>query len=243
MSTRVPSKTGRNWLGRILLSAGGLLVGAGIWLLLSDSAVQDFERASKLPHHLASELRAVPAGTSLLVEGQLVPLAAPGPHGFIAYRREQFLRKKTSGASSGQEEWLSLGSVTPQVALQQGADVVEVTNNDYILKNWPHSWRSDIIPHYRSVVDASERIFGFKAGDRVTVDGRLVGRTATGRPELRITALASGGPERYLQELRGGVMALKIVGAVLVGFGLILLIVVMLWRRAVRRRAASHLQA
>ena len=236
-----PQRDPTSWtlLARILLLVGALLVGGGVWLLLSDSAAEDVKRATALPHPPLSELAALPAGTALLVEGQLVAREKPGPQGFLVYRQDRFVRKHTSGAQKGQEEWKTMSTVTPPFALQQNEVVIEVTSRDYVMKNWPHSWKSDVVPRYRSMSDYSERIFGFKAGDRVLVDGQLVAGRASGKPTLVISALAFGDRQAYLEDLRGGILALKIVGAVFAGLGLVLLTVVALWRRAVRRRAVA----
>lgn len=243
MSERAPPTTKWNWPARCLLIVGGLLVASGIWLFLDDSAAEDFKRASSLPHYAPNQLSALPVGTSLLVEGELAALEPPGPQGFVIYRRESFLRKKTTGASAGREEWMSLGTVTPRVALKGADVVVEMSNSDYVPKNWPHRWQSHVIPHYRDITDVTQRIFGFKAGDLVTVDGRLVGGAAGGKRQLEITALASGDRQAYLGELRGGIMVLKVVGGFFAGIGLLMLAGLLLWRRAVNRRARLYFES
>lgn len=232
--TRPPeSRPAKLLLPGLLLAAGILLAGGGAWMLLTDSAARDAGRAAALPRVTPEELLQLPDGAAILLEGRLVAREPLGPQGFVAYRRERYLRTETSGTNEGRDEWMSLGTVTPAIAVEQGASVVEVDNRDYGLRSAPHRWQSDPFPSNTSPDKATERLSGFKAGDSVTVDGRIVAGQ-DGPHRVLATVLFGGDTSAYLASLREGIVTLKIVGAIFLGFGALLTLAGGWWWKSVR---------
>ncbi|MDP3068661.1 MAG: hypothetical protein Q8N18_00150 [Opitutaceae bacterium] len=226
------------WLLRTLVVAGALLAGLGGWLLTTDFAERDAARVAELPQVLPEKFQGLVPGQSVLLEGMLASSEPVGPQGFIVYRREQFNGFEESGVNQGQRKWLGLGTVTPAIAIGAGAASVAVSNRDYRLNTEPHVWMSDVTPRYVSVFDATERLLGFKAGDRVTVDGRVVAGLGDRRAPQRIeaTVLFGGGAAAYVESVRGGVLVVKIVGAVFLGLGALLMGVCGWWLRSFRQK-------
>lgn len=222
---------------RILVGAGALLAGLGVWLLTTDFAERDAARVAELPQVVPEEFQGLVLGKSVLLEGRLAAPEPAGPQGFVVYRREQFTGVEQSGASKGRQKWLRVGTVTPAIAIESGSASVAVSNRDYALNTEPHVWLSDVIPRYSSVVDASERLLGFKAGDRVTLDGRVVAGMGEPRAPQRIEAIVlfGGGAAAYVESVRGGVRVVKIVGTVFVGLGALMMGVCGWWLRAIKQ--------
>lgn len=222
---------------RILVGAGALLASGGIWLLTTDFAERDAARVADLPQVFPEEVQGLVPGKSVLLEGRLASPEPAGPQGFVVYRRERFNGLEESGAMKGREKWLGLGTVTPAIAVESGSASVAVSNRDYRLNHEPHVWLSDVIPRYLSVVDATERLRGFKAGDRVTLEGRVVPGVGDPRASQRLeaTVLFGGGAAAYVESVRGGVLVVKIVGTVFVGLGLLMMGVCGWWLLAIKK--------
>lgn len=230
------------WVLRILVGAGALLAGFGAWLLTTDFAERDAARVAELRQIVPDEFQGLVLGENVLLEGRLASPESAGPQGFVVYRREQFTGIEQSGAGKGRQKWLRVGTTTPAIAVESGSASVAVSNRDYLLNTEPHVWMSDVIPHYISVVDATERLLGFKAGDRVTLDGRVVAGIGDSRAPQRIeaTVLFGGGAAAYVASVRGGVMVVKIVGTVFLGLGALMMGVCALWLRAIMKATTAR---
>ncbi len=215
----------------LLLVAGILMAGGGAWMMLSGSAKREAERAEALSRVSPEQFADLAAGTAVLIEGWLVALEPPGPQGFVVYRREVFRGYEKSGADKGREQWSMQGVFTPAIAVERGGARVAVTNQDYRLTSWPHVWRSEPVPSLPTLNHVSERLSGLKAGDFVTLDGRVT-RDAGG-PALNATAIFGGDTAAYLASLREDIVTLKIVGGLLAFFGSMLGLVGAWWLKGV----------
>jgi len=206
-----------------------LFLGLGIWTMMDDSARIDAERVAKLPAVEARQLRNR-VGSAVLLEGKLGEQATKAPEGFIAYQQESYLRTETEGASRGTERWQSVGTVKPELRVGKDDDWIVVAAETYRLDTPPHFWKTDVLPRYVSVQEATQRYRGFKAGDVVTVDG-----VVTGSGVLQATVLFGGNAAAYRASAVQGIATAKIVGGILTGFGVLLAIVVLvMWRFSLR---------
>jgi hypothetical protein len=220
------------------LSLGGfgtLFATAGLLLFFSDSAERDAVRAEALPVATADLLRLRADGDAVLVEGRLAPDNPPRFRDFVAYRRERYAGTEESGGKE-REVWTHVETVAPPLAVETAAGCVAIVNERYELMGAPRRW-GDGTRSTTFFGPASERAYGFFAGDRVTVDARVV---ASGRRERTLEAVRLFGGDRadYLTALRGAVAAAHIVGGVLAGAG-ILLVVVAAWLGIKGRTSAA----
>ncbi|MBL9213720.1 MAG: hypothetical protein JNL92_24865 [Opitutaceae bacterium] len=226
-----------NWLPTLLTGAGALLVAGAAWLLLSDAPAKNAARVAALPRTDPAGLRSTAPDTVVLLEGRLVAREPAGPEGFVAFHRERFLRVQSEGAGKGKEEWLRTGTVRPRLAIAGGGTTIELADQEYRLEQWPHVHRTDVVPRSHSLFESTERFLGFKAGDLVTVEGRVVasgGRPGT-PPTVAATVLFGGDAAAYLAAARSGILTFKIVGAIFGAIGALLLFVGVTWLRRAGR--------
>jgi len=222
-----------------LRCAGAALLGLGCWLFVSDSAEDEVRRVSGLSTVDSAAFSGLPSKTATLVVGRLIAREPIGPEGFVVYQKEQYLRTETQGASKDRQQWMTLSVPQPLIAVGDGVTVVPVCNRDYSMANRPHRWQSDVLPTWRSVGDATIRLSGFKAGDSLCVDG-VVGASpnADAARCIEAKAIFAGTPSEYVESVREGVMALKIVGSVLAGLGALVLGLGFLWSKLSSQRSA-----
>lgn len=222
-----------NWIPTVMTAAGGLMLAGGIWMLLSEGPAKNAARVAALTRTDPAGLRLIAPGSPALLEGRLVAREPAGPQDFVAFHRERFLRVESEGASKGKEVWNRTGTVRPKLAVEAGGTTIEIANQDYRLDTWPHHGRTDVVPRAPNLFESTERYLGFKAGDLVTFDGHVVaaeGRPGT-PPRFAATVLFGGNASAYLASARTGIMTLKIVGAIIGGFGVLLLLAGGLWLR------------
>lgn len=228
---------------RLLLTAGLLIMGGGLWLILSDAPAENAARVEALPRVAAADLARRSAGEAVLLEGRLVATSPAGPRDFVAFHRESFLRVESSGATKGQQVWQRTGTVRPAIAIESGGVTVAIANQDYRLDTWPHREQTDVVPRYSSMIDTTERFLGFKAGDLVTVDGRIGAAGASGAGVLHAEVLFGGSADAYLTSARSGSTTFAVVGAVFMALGLLLAAVATVWLRAMGRRGKGRASA
>lgn len=224
----------RKWrlASRVALLMGTLLLGGGTWLCFSRAQSQEVTRVSALEPIDLSRFHELPAGADVLLEGRLVAREPVGPQGFVVYTEEYYLRRESEGASRGRDRWGERALPRPRIALEQRDHVVEVCNKDYLMLRLAHEWQSDQALRSGDLAhEATLRRRGFKAGDALTIDGRV----AAGDAGSCIAASAVSGGDRlaYIDAQRAGVVVLRVVGAVFAGFGVLLLVIGALLRRSV----------
>jgi hypothetical protein len=227
------------WVLRALLVVGVVLVLVGGWLFQSDFAARDAARVALLPRTDAVGLQKLLPGTDVLLEGTLVAREPAGPRGFTAFHHERFTGLETLGATKGQEKWIRVGTVQPALAIESGGATAEMSNRDYRLNTWRHHERTDAVPRYVSMIESTERFLGFKAGDDVTVEGRVVEGAADQSRMRRIEAsvlFGGGGAAAYVESARAGVLVPKIVGGVFLGLGTLMAGVCTWWLRTLRQK-------
>lgn len=227
---------------RLLLALGVLVFGSGVWLMTSDAPAKDAARVAALPRANVAGLATLAPGTAILLEGRLVAKTPAGPRQFIAFHQEAFLRVESSGASQGRQVWQRTDTVRPAIAVESGDATAEVVNRDYLLAQWPHQEMTDAVPRYVSMVETTQRFLGFKAGDVVTVDGRVVDAMA-GVPRVEAATLFGGNAAAYVASVRSGTTTFKVVGGVFTGLGAVLVVVGSVWLRATRRPAVDAVSA
>ena len=213
------------WILRTLVIVGVVLILGGGWLFQSDFAQRNAERIAHLPSCDAATVQTLLPGTAVLLEGVLLAREPAGPRGFMAFHHERFRGHETSGATKGREEWIRIGTVRPAFAIESGGATVEVVNRDYRLNAWPHREQTDPGAKYVSMMESTERFLGFKAGDAVTVDGRIVAGPSDPPRVRRIEAtvlFGGGGATAYAESARAEILVPKIVGGVFAGLGAIM---------------------
>ena len=217
-------------IARVLLILAALLGGAGIWLLFSRGQTQEVTRVTGLERVEPGRFQQLPAGAEVLLEGRLVARGPVGPQGFVVYTEQYFLRRETSGANRGREQWGERAVPRPTIALEQGGHVVELCNRDYSLLHLAHDWQSDTTLRSGDLVhEATLRRRGFKVGDALTVDGRV--QVSDAERCILAKAVSGGDALLYIEAQREGVIVLRVVGAVFAGLGAILLILGAVLRR------------
>lgn len=204
---------------RILLILGALLIAGGCWLFFSDSPHAESKRTANLPAVQPRSVRELPPNTAILLEGQLVAREAIGPEGFVVYETERYLRTETEGASKGTQRWQALSAPRVLIGLERDGADVSVCNRDYTIVNPPHQWQSDVLPRSRDLFHSTIRLRGFKSGDELTVDGRVVGSSSNGTRCVEAKAIFFGGQHAYVEHVRQGVIVFKVVGAVFATLG------------------------
>jgi hypothetical protein len=231
------------WILRTLVVVGVVLILVGGWLYQSDFAQREAARISQLPRSDAAGLQKLTPGTEVLLEGTLVAREPAGPRGFIAFHHERFTGLEASGAAKGNEKWIRVDTVRPALAIASGGATAEVASRDYRLDTWRHAERTDPIPRYVSMLESTERFLGFKAGDEVTVEGRVVEGLAD-QPGVRrvepAVLFGGGGAAAYVESARAGIMVSKIVGGVFGGLGALMAGVCAWWLRTIRNTVAPR---
>jgi len=226
------------WILRTLIAVGLVLILVGAWLFQSDFAERVAARVAALPRSDAAGLTKLAPGSAVLLEGTLVARDPAGPRGFVAFHHERFTGLEISGAAKGNERWIRVDTMRPALAIESGGAMAEVTNRDYRLDTWRHTERTDPIPRYVSMIETTERFLGFKAGDEVTVEGRVAEGPA-GQPVARCieatVLFGGGGAAAYVESARAGTRVPKIVGGVFTGLGALMAGVCALWLRAIRK--------
>jgi hypothetical protein len=230
-----------HWILRVLVVAGIMLIVGGGWLFQSDFAERDSARIAALPQTDAARFRRITPGTAVLLEGRLVAREPEGPRGFLVYHRERFAGRESSGASKGAEKWSRIDTVRPALAIESGGATVEVANRDYRLGTWRHNERTDSSPGSVSLMESTERFLGFKAGDEVTVDGRVVEGPAGQSEARRVEAvvLFAGDAAAYVESARDAILVPKIVGGVFAGLGAVMASVCAWWLRAAKNTVTA----
>lgn len=206
-------------VSRILLVVGALLIASGCWLLLSDLPHAESKRTANLPAVQPRSVRQLPSNTAILLEGQLVAREALGPEGFVVYEKERFLRTETEGASKGTQRWQALSIPRALIGVALNGVEVPVCNRDYAIANPTQRWQSDVLPTSRDLFHSTIRLRGFKSGDELTVDGRVVGSPSNGAQCIEAKLIFGGGPQAYLASVRQGVLVFKVVGGTFATLG------------------------
>jgi len=236
MALRAPS-----YIRWTLAAFGVGFLGVGLWLLVDDSSQRDVARAAALPAIDAAAVAQQAAGTAVLLEGRLVAVGPVGREGFVAFEHERYLGTEQSGANKGRARWMQLPTEAPPVAVESGGVRAAIVNSGYGLRSEPHQWQSSELPFYNSIGDCTERLRGFKVGDGVTVDGRVVMIAveggAAGVRVIEATVLAGGDRAAYLADLRSGIMTTRILGGIFTGLGVL---VTFIGFRLFRRRAVLN---
>jgi hypothetical protein len=222
---------------RVLLLLGAVSTVSGAWLLLSGAARAEIVRTENLRAVDPRELQGLPAGTQILLEGNLLPQEALGPEGFVIYEKERFLRTETEGASKDTQRWMQLAVPRASIAVEQSGAVVPVCNRDYTMSNLPHRWQSEVLPSSRDFFHSTIRLSGFKTGDLLSVDGSVVGAPASGARCIQAKAVFGGGRRAYLESVRHGVVVFQVVGGVFSALGIVLLGIGWVLRKKLSRRA------
>jgi hypothetical protein len=208
---------------RILLIVGALLVAAGCGLFFSGSPQAQVRRVESLRIVEPSAFLELPSGTAVLLEGSLVPREPLGPEGFVVYEKERYLRTETEGASKDKQQWLALSVPRALIGVERNGKAVPVCNRDYTMSNKPHRWQSDVLPTTRDLFDSTIRLSGFKTGDGLTVDGRVVGSLSTGTQCIEAKTVFGGGHQAYVEAIRHGLVVFKVVGGVFAALGAVML--------------------
>ena len=215
---------------RVILILGALMCAAGTWLIFSRGQSQELTRVAGLERVEPGRFQQLPAAAEVLLEGRLVTREPVGPQGFVAYTEQYFLRRETQGANRGREQWGERDVPRPLIAVEQSGHVVELCNRDYLLLRLPHSWQSGTTLRAGDLVrEGTVRRRGFKVGDALTVDGRVLPKGE--KSCILAKAISGGDAVAYIETQREGVLALRIVGAVFAGLGAVVLGIGALLRR------------
>ena len=214
----------RRLAARLLLLVGAILLATGTWLLFTRAQSEELKRVTTLERVELARFQQLPVGASALLEGRLLAREPLGPQGFVAYTEEYFLRRESEGASKGREQWGSRAVPRPLIALERDGHVVDVCNRDYSLLRLAHDFQSDTTLRSGDLVhEPTTRRRGFKVGDALTVDGRVMAGAA--RSCIAAKAVSGGDPRAYIDAQREGGIVLRVVGAVFAGLGVLLLAV------------------
>lgn len=211
----------------------------GVWLTLSTSPERKLARGSALQLTNADTLRWRTVGETVLIEGTLAADNHAGFRDFVAYQRDRYVGKDDTGPSQGVERWTQIERVTPPFSLDATGGKLAIVSSRYTLRNPPRQWRSSAT-QITLFGPAVERAYGFVAGDRVVVEGRVT-EIATENNEkpgraLEALVLFEGNHATYLANLESGIVAAKIIGAVFVGVGLLLGFIAWFLRARLSRR-------
>lgn len=223
---------------------GAVFGGVGVFLLLTDGPRRESTRAETLPAVSATQLASLPPGTAVLLEGRIAPTTPVGFRDFVAWRRERFEGVETSGPSKGREIWKHVETVSPPLRVTTATGEVPVVNDGYDLRAPTSQWRETTSGSTGIFDRRPEGATGFRAGDRVIVDGRVVLEPGLegALPTRAVQAAVLSGGDRvsYLASLREGILAAKIVGGVFAGVAVLLLALsTWLFRRAARGATES----
>ncbi len=224
-------------VARTVLGIGSLLFLGGAWLGLNQGQKKEVARVTALDNITPLELQGLASGTEVLLEGHLVARDAPGPQGFVAYREEYYLRTDSEGASKGHQRWGENHVPRPLIGVEQAGHVANVCNRDYVMANPLHQWQSDEFPRASDFSQrraATIRRHGFKAGDPMTIDGRVSGAGASKCLEAR--AVFGGDHLAYIEDREEGVLVFRIVGAVFAFIGAVALFIGGLLERSLRKK-------
>jgi hypothetical protein len=215
--------------------ASAVFLVPGLLLSFSHASADAAARGSSLVSVTAATLRTWSVGEVVLVEGKLAMGNRAGFREFVAYHRDRFAGVETSGVAKDQEKWTSIETVTPPLVIDSADGAVAVINSAYEMRNAPQQWR-DVDPSSNVLGRDGERAYGFIAGDAVTVEGRVVAapgaRGAAGHDRaLEALVLTAGDRAAYLDFLRGGAVATRLIGAIFTGLGVVLALLA-IWLRA-----------
>ncbi len=215
----------------------------GIWLLVSNAPERELARGSALPLTTADTLRWRAVGETVLVEGSLAAENRTGFRDFIAYQRDRYAGKDNDGPAKGVERWTQIERVTPPLTLDSVGGKLSIINSNYTLRNPPQQWRSAVTQRTLFGPD-SERVHGFAAGDQVIVEARVTEialREYKPTRALEALVVVGGNHTTYLANLKSGIVAAQIIGAVFTGVGLLLGVIA--WVLRVRLSGRVHLAA
>ncbi|HKO53474.1 MAG TPA: hypothetical protein VJV79_37450 [Polyangiaceae bacterium] len=222
---------------RILLVVGASLIASGCWLFLSDSPHTESKRTASLPAVQPASVRELPSNTAILLAGRLLAREALGPQGFVVYEKERYLRTETEGASKGKQQWLAISVPRSLIGVELNGAQVPVCNRDYSIQSPPQRWQSEVLPTSRDLFTSTIRLRGFKSGDELTVDGRVVGSPSIGTQCIEAKSIFGGGPRAYQESVRHGIIVFKVVGTIFAVLGGVMLgIGWWLWRRLSAKR-------
>jgi hypothetical protein len=222
-------------LARGLLAVLGIVfAGVGLYLRTTDEPERARDRGLALRLETADRLEHQKTGTVVLLEGRVAASNPASYREFVAYERELYDGKETSGSHAGRERWRRAERVAPPMVVETSTGAVQITNSGYPLQNLPHSWRSSLRDGGLTAPEG-ERVVGLAAGDRVTLEVRITAdiRGAwSSNPPVEALVLFGGDHAAYVARLHEGVLATKILGFVFLGVGGVLLALVgWLWRR------------
>lgn len=212
----------------ILAGLGVVFLALSPWLLFDKSSEREVARAAGLARVTAASLSSRPIGEVVLAEGRLSAANRPVFREFVACQRDRYLGLESSGVNKGQERWKPLETLAPPLEIETSDGIVVIVNQGYELRVPPQRWW-DKADRTNLTGKNGERASGFFAGDRVTVEGRIVaappvGDVASGRA-LEAQVLFGGDHAAFLAHLRGGVLATRIIGGVFLGVGALLVFI------------------
>lgn len=192
----------------LAVSVGGCVILFGIFLLASSNyGNETVDRVSRLPIFSRVELNNSLPGSEAVVEGRISASTQPRYQTLVAYERES---RQSNG--DRETEWEEEELVTPPLLLETASGLVQVEVNSatssYDLGNTAHT-----LPD-----GPEDRYNGFRASDEVMALG-VVARGSEGQV-LDATLIYGGTRETYIGHNRGATALLFWMGAIVVGFGI-----------------------
>lgn len=228
MAAARSTSSGKSWAAR---HSGGLFVtgfglvfaiaGLVILFVAVPSTTARSREVDTLPVVSPAAVSEHADGARVLLQARIDADAPQRYRDFVAFRRREFKGWKEEGGRRT-EQWDTKEVVAPPLILGDGSQRITIVAPDYEMTAEPHRWRSSNTLERTVFGPTTEEVVGFRRGDAVTADGVLArGPQGVG---IRVTTLAGGSAVSYRESLRESVQALKIVGAVFTGVGVILLV-------------------
>ena len=212
----------------IIAGAGSIFLTVGLVFLISDGPEQEAARVEFLTVFDTRTWKQATAGATVLVEGRIATGTPAVFRDFVACRREKYAGMKTEGSGSSKrhvEQWSLIGVFAPPLRLEGPDTGLAVVNAGYELQYQSRGWRDEHIASnlFRTV---GERAAGFKVGDLVTVEGRMV------EEGIEAVRLLGGDAAAYRAATRQNVEVTGVLGLVFtpIGFVLVALGAFIAWR-------------
>jgi hypothetical protein len=207
------------------LVCGALTVIGGTLVADACSRGRNADEAGALEPLSAAELAAAAPGRRVLVVGRIDPSSAviEPQRGLVMYLRE---RCEMSYGRKGRKSytWKLAERALPEFQLQMGEAAVPVLAGTYGFRRPsvqdPHDSEAGAVAYE-----------GFKAGDRVVVDGRM------SEGSLRADLVFGGDHQAYLAELRGDAPTSLTHGSVALGLAAVLAALAVWYIRRCGRKA------